>query len=197
MATPPARPTLVRLHVLVPAFFAYVLSFLYVGIYWTNHHHLLHASEHVSGGVLWANLHLLFWLTLIPFVTDWIGETHFATWPVAAYGLVLFMCGVAWQVLRTVLVRFHGMDSMLGTRAPQPGQGADLRNALRAGNRHDPRGPLARERALGQPRRACHVHHRRRDVDHPGPPDRAAAEENSAAASALGLTRAAASARVR
>jgi uncharacterized membrane protein len=100
---------------LLPAFFAYILSFIYVGIYWNNHHHLLHAAEHVSGGVLWANLHLLFWLTLIPFVTDWMGDTHFASWPVALYGLVLFMCGVAWQILSTILVRCHGSSSKLGT----------------------------------------------------------------------------------
>ncbi len=112
---------------LLPAFFAYILSFIYIGIYWNNHHHLLHAAEHVSGGVLWANLHLLFWLTLIPFVTDWMGDTHFASWPVALYGLVLFMCGVAWQILSTILVKCHGSSSKLGTGA----RGAAKRSGCR------------------------------------------------------------------
>ncbi|SHG45133.1 TMEM175 family protein [Massilia sp. CF038] len=84
---------------LAPVLLSYVLSFIYVGIYWNNHHHLMHAVNHISGGVLWANLHLLFWLSLIPFVTGWMGENHFATMPVAAYGVVLFMCAVAYWLL--------------------------------------------------------------------------------------------------
>jgi uncharacterized membrane protein len=87
------------LWLLMPVLLSYVLSFIYVGIYWNNHHHLLHVVSHVSGGVLWANLHLLFWLSLIPFVTGWMGENHFAAIPVAAYGVILFMCAVAYRIL--------------------------------------------------------------------------------------------------
>lgn len=89
---------------MVPAFLAYAVSFAYVGIYWANHHHLFHAAERVSGPVLWANLHLLFWLSLIPVVTDWVGEHHAAPWPTAAYGAVLLMSAAAWWVLQTTLV---------------------------------------------------------------------------------------------
>jgi uncharacterized membrane protein len=98
---------------LVPVFLSYVLSFVYVGIYWNNHHHLLHAVRHVNGSVLWANLHLLFWLSLIPFVTGWMGENHFGAWPVALYGAVLFFAAIAYYVLVRVLVAHHGHDSML------------------------------------------------------------------------------------
>jgi uncharacterized membrane protein len=101
---------------LVPGFLSYMLSFVYVGIYWNNHHHVFHAVNRVSGMTLWANLHLLFWLSLIPFVTRWMGETHFATWPVAAYGVVLLMCAAAWEILRRVLLLHHEHDSAL-TRA--------------------------------------------------------------------------------
>src|ERR687890_1551168 len=88
---------------LIPVFLSYVLSFIYVGIYWSNHHHLLHAVRHVNGRVLWANLHLLFWLSLTPFVTAWMGENNFAPWPVAAYGVVLFFAGVAYFILARTL----------------------------------------------------------------------------------------------
>jgi uncharacterized membrane protein len=98
---------------LIPVFLSYVLSFVFVGIYWNNHHHMLHAVQHVSGGVLWANLHLLFWLSLVPFVTGWMSENHFAAVPVALYGLVLLMAGVAYYVLARVLVARHGKDSTL------------------------------------------------------------------------------------
>ena len=98
---------------LIPVFLSYVLSFIYVGIYWNNHHHLLHATQKVSGRVLWANLHLLFWLSLIPFVTGWMGENHFAEWPTALYGVVLFMCGVAYYILAHSLIAHHGKDSTL------------------------------------------------------------------------------------
>ena len=80
-------------------YLSYVLSFIYVGIYWNNHHHLIHAIKHVSGGVLWANLHLLFWLSLTPFVTAWMGENHFAKWPVAMYGVVLLFSAIAFNIL--------------------------------------------------------------------------------------------------
>lgn len=98
---------------LVPVFLSYVLSFVYVGIYWNNHHHLLHVVRGVSGGVLWANLHLLFWLSLLPFATGWMGENHFLTLPVALYGADLLMCAVAFKILTWVLVRQDGNNSPL------------------------------------------------------------------------------------
>jgi uncharacterized membrane protein len=98
---------------LLPVFYSYVLSFLYIGIYWNNHHHMLHAARQVSGGVLWANLHLLFWLSLLPFVTGWMGENHFAPVPSALYGAVLFMAGVAYSILARALVVTEGTDSVL------------------------------------------------------------------------------------
>lgn len=96
-----------------PVFLSYVLSFVYVGIYWNNHHHLLQAVRHVKGSVLWANLHLLFWLSLVPFVTAWMGENHFETLPVAIYGVVLLMSGVAFVFLTKLLVAVEGEDSEL------------------------------------------------------------------------------------
>ena len=98
---------------LVPVFLSYVLSFIFVGIYWNNHHHLLHAVRHVNGRILWANLHLLFWLSLIPFVTGWMGENHFASLPVALYGVVLLFAGVAYFILAHALISYHGRDSAL------------------------------------------------------------------------------------
>ncbi|MEQ1592873.1 MAG: TMEM175 family protein [Thiobacillaceae bacterium] len=98
---------------LIPVFLSYVLSFVFVGIYWNNHHHMLHAAHKVNGRVLWANLHLLFWLSLIPFVTSWMGENHFSGVPVALYGGVLLMAGCAYYVLSRSLVAHHGKDSAL------------------------------------------------------------------------------------
>jgi len=98
---------------LLPVFFSYVLSFVYVGIYWNNHHHLFQVVKHVKGGVLWANLHLLFWLSLFPFVTGWMGENHFAPVTVALYGGVLFMAGAAYTILVRVLLACHESDSAL------------------------------------------------------------------------------------
>jgi len=97
-----------------PVFLSYVLSFIYVGIYWNNHHHLLHAATHVTGGMLWANLHLLFWLSLFPFATGWMGENQFAPLPSAVYGGVLLMAALAWYVLQTLIVRSQGPESRLG-----------------------------------------------------------------------------------
>src|SRR4051812_19833405 len=88
---------------LVPVFLSYVLSFIYIGIYWNNHHHLLHTIEQVSGGILWANLHLLFWLSLFPFATAWIGENHVAPTPTAFYGCVLMMAAIAWHILQRAI----------------------------------------------------------------------------------------------
>jgi uncharacterized membrane protein len=99
---------------LAPVFLSYVLSFIYLGIYWNNHHHLLQAVKHVDGRVLWANLHLLFWLSLIPFVTGWMGENHFAAWPVALYGAVLLFAAIAYFILAHVLVSLHGRTSVIG-----------------------------------------------------------------------------------
>lgn len=98
---------------LVPVFLSYVLSFVFLGIYWNNHHHLLQASRQVNGRILWANLHLLFWLSLIPFVTGWMGETHFAASPVAAYGTVLLFAGCAYYILSQTLISHHGRESEL------------------------------------------------------------------------------------
>ena len=101
---------------LAPVFLSYVLSFVYVGIYWNNHHHMLHAVRAIDGAVLWANLHLLFWLSLFPFVTGWAGENHFAPLPVALYGVVLFFAAVAYLVLVMALKRLHGPETAF-TRA--------------------------------------------------------------------------------
>jgi len=98
---------------LVPVFLAYVLSYVYVGIYWNNHHHLMHAVERINGAILWANLHLLFWLSLVPFVTGWVSENHFAPWPVALYGVVLMFSGLAFVLLTRCLVTIHGGGSVL------------------------------------------------------------------------------------
>ncbi len=96
-------------------FLSYVLSFVFLGIYWNNHHHMLQAIKQVDGRVLWANLHLLFWLSLIPFVTAWMGENHFATWPVALYGVDLLLAAVAYFILARALISLHGRDSVLAT----------------------------------------------------------------------------------
>lgn len=109
----PHEASLAALRPLIPVFLSYVLSFIYVGIYWNNHHHLLHAVQHINGRILWANLHLLFWLSLIPFVTAWMGENHFASWPVALYGAVLFLASIAYFILARTLVSYHGDDSPL------------------------------------------------------------------------------------
>jgi uncharacterized membrane protein len=112
MKAPPSSDPHALLAIL-PAFLSYILSFIYVGIYWNNHHHLFHAVQRISGATLWANLHLLFWLSLVPFVTSWMGENHFGTWPVLLYGIVLFMCALAWEIQRRVLLRNHDADSAL------------------------------------------------------------------------------------
>ncbi len=100
---------------LIPIFLSYVLSFINLGIYWNNHHHLLQAVSHVDGRVLWANLHLLFWLSLFPFGTAWMGENNFARWPVAVYGAVLLFAAVAYFILAKTLIALHGRDSVIAT----------------------------------------------------------------------------------
>jgi uncharacterized membrane protein len=102
-----------ELRPLLPVFLSYVLSFVYVGIYWNNHHHMLHACTKVTGAVLWANLHLLFWLSLFPFATGWMGENHFAALPTALYGVVLLMAAIAYYVLQQVIIAAEGPDSLL------------------------------------------------------------------------------------
>ena len=96
-----------------PVFLSYVISFVYIGIYWNNHHHLLHAAQRVNGSILWANLHLLFWLSLVPFVTGWMGENHFASATMAVYGFVLLMSAVAYWLLQHTIIRSQGNDSLL------------------------------------------------------------------------------------
>ncbi len=118
----PHEPTLAALKGIAPVFGSYVLSFVYVGIYWNNHHHLFQITERVSGGVLWANLHLLFWLSLIPFVTAWTGENGFARVPVTFYAVVLLLCAVAFNILQKTIVRV-------------PGTAAGLHGAVRIGTK--------------------------------------------------------------
>jgi len=98
---------------LIPKFLSYVLSFIYIGIYWNNHHHLLQAVRQINGSILWANMNLLFWLSLIPFTTGWMGENHFAAWPVALYGTVLLLTGFAYVILTRMLIIYQGADSTL------------------------------------------------------------------------------------
>jgi len=100
---------------LAPVIVSYLLSFIFMGIYWSNHHHLLQAIKHVNGAVLWANLHLLFWLSLTPFVTAWMGENHFAAWPAALYGAVLLFSAIAYFILVQTLLALHGKESTLAT----------------------------------------------------------------------------------
>src|SRR5690349_20611611 len=110
---PPAHGDLHALSELKYDFLAYVLSFIFLGIYWNNHHHMLHASTHITGGVLWANLHLLFWLSMVPFVTAWMGNHGFEAVPIALYGAVLLMDAVAYTILQNRLIAAHGRDSKL------------------------------------------------------------------------------------
>ena len=98
---------------LVPVFLTYVLSYVYLGIYWNNHHHMLHATTRINGKILWANLHLLFWLSLVPFATGWMGENHFAATPTAVYGGVLFAAGIAYLILQSAIIADQGPDSKL------------------------------------------------------------------------------------
>lgn len=109
----PHAVELAALKPLVPVFLSYVLSFIYVAIYWNNHHHLLHATKQVDGRVLWANLHLLFWLSLFPFATAWIGENHVAPTPLALYGFVLLMAAIAYYILERAIISRQGRDSLL------------------------------------------------------------------------------------
>ncbi|MBX6364857.1 MAG: DUF1211 domain-containing protein [Gemmatimonadetes bacterium] len=111
-----------------PVFLSYVLSFVSLGVYWNNHHHMLHVTDHVNGAILWANLHLLFWLSLVPFTTEWMGENHFAPVPTAVYGAVLLLAAVAYFILQTAIIRSQGRDSMLAAAV-----GRDLKGKLSMG----------------------------------------------------------------
>jgi uncharacterized membrane protein len=121
----PRGTGLAALRPLLPIFASYVLSFLYVGIYWNNHHHLFHSVRQVSGGILWANLHLLFWLSLFPFTTAWMGEHHLDATPAAVYGFVLFMAAIAYYILQRAIIARHGPASLLAAAV-----GRDLKGKL-------------------------------------------------------------------
>jgi uncharacterized membrane protein len=121
----PHGASLAVLWPLLPVFLSYVLSFVYLGIYWNNHHHMLHATKRVNGAILWANLHLLFWLSLIPFVTGWMGENNFAPAPTALYGVVLSAAAIAYWILERVIIAEQGESSFLGTAV-----GGDLKGKL-------------------------------------------------------------------
>ena len=118
----PQRSNLAALRALVPVFLTYVLSFVNIGIYWNNHHHMLQACDRINGGILWANLHLLFWLSLVPFVTGWMGENHFASLPTAVYGAVLFMAGIAYTILQALIIRDQGPHSKLAAAVGRGGK---------------------------------------------------------------------------
>jgi uncharacterized membrane protein len=109
----PHGTDLAALSGILPIFLVYVLSFVVLGIYWNNHHHMLYLTDRITGGILWANLHLLFWLSLMPFVTGWMGENHFAPVPTALYGVVLMMAGVAYYILERIIIRSQGVQSKL------------------------------------------------------------------------------------
>ncbi len=119
----PHEASLEALRPLIPIFLSYVLSFIYIGIYWNNHHHLFHAVQRVNGRALWANLHLLFWLSLVPFATAWLDESHFALWPTALYGAILLMAGLSYYILSRVLLAHHSNDSALARALGQDYKG--------------------------------------------------------------------------
>ena len=121
----PHGADLAALQPLMPEFLTYLLSFVFIGIYWNNHHHMLHVTERVTGGVLWANLHFLFWLSLTPFVTGWMGENHFEALPTALYGVVLLCTGIAYYTLQTTIIRAQGPQSALARAV-----GSDLKGKL-------------------------------------------------------------------
>ena len=110
---PPREASLAALRPLIPTFFSYLLSYIFLGIYWSNHHHLLHSAQRINGRILWANLHLLFWLSLVPFVTGWMGHDHHAALPTAAYGAVMACAGIAYYILAHTLMAAQGHDSRL------------------------------------------------------------------------------------
>ena|SRR6187431_2357556 len=128
----PHGTDLATLRPLIPVALAYLLSFTYLGIYWNNHHHMLHTVSHISGGILWANLHLLFWLSLVPFATGWMGENHFASMPVALYGCIMAMAGMAYYVLQQTIIARQGPKSLLKDAVGRDWKG-QLSNVLNLG----------------------------------------------------------------
>jgi uncharacterized membrane protein len=121
----PHGTDLEALRPMLPTFLTYVLSFVYLAIYWNNHHHMLHATGRINGTILWANMHLLFWLSLVPFVTGWMGQNHFAPLPTAAYGVLLLLAAIAYTILQTAIVRHNGPSSRL-----KEAVGSDLKGKL-------------------------------------------------------------------
>jgi len=119
----PKSPELASFRLLLPVFTSYILSFVFIGIYWTNHHHLFHAVQKVNGKILWANLHLLFWLSVVPFLTNWMGENSDSPWPVAVYGMALLGSGVAYSMLTQILIRHHGESSTLSNALGKDSKG--------------------------------------------------------------------------
>lgn len=109
----PQNADIESLKPLIPVFVSYLLSFIYVGIYWNNHHHMFQAAKSINGGIMWANLALLFWLSMIPFVTEWMGENHFAKWPVICYGVILAINSIVFAILVKLMIRHHGKKSFL------------------------------------------------------------------------------------
>ena len=131
----PHDTSIAALAALWPVFLCYVLSFVYVGIYWNNHHHMLHTCSRVTGGILWANLHLLFWLSLFPFVTGWMGENHFAAMPTAFYGGVLFAAAIAYRILQQTIVATQGARSPLRRRSVATARASCRRFSTRSASR--------------------------------------------------------------
>jgi uncharacterized membrane protein len=121
----PAGDKLIDLKPIIPTISSYIISFIYIGIYWNNHHHMMHTVKHVSGGILWANLHLLFWLSLVPFVTAWMGQYNFTPVPMALYGCILLMSAIAYYILQTIIIKNHGRDSLLSRAI-----GSDLKGKI-------------------------------------------------------------------
>jgi uncharacterized membrane protein len=121
----PLETDFAALRVVLPVFGAYVLSFVMLGIYWNNHHHLIHVTKSVTGGIMWANLHLLFWLSLVPFVTAWMGENYDAAWPTVLYGFDMLMAAIAYTILQRLIVSCHGADSKLAASL-----GSDLKGKV-------------------------------------------------------------------
>ena len=130
---PHGDASLAALWPIAPVFVSYALSFLYLAIYWNNHHHMLHAAPKVDGRVLWANLHLLFWLSLVPFATGWMGENHFAAWPTALYGVILLLAAIAYFILAQVLIAVNGRDSALARAIGRDVKGQGLDRAVSDG----------------------------------------------------------------
>src|SRR5450755_666711 len=156
----PHGTTWAALRPAAPVLLTYLMSFAYLGIYWNNHHHMLQATTRVSGLILWANLHLLFWLSLIPFTTEWLGGNHFAATPAAGYGIVLLAAALAYYGLQTVIIRDQGSRSVVAAAAGRRRQRETVAAAVRRGHRAVLRQPLAR---------CGHLRRRRGDVDDPRP----------------------------